>query len=164
MNKKGDILDLLTFVIVLFILVAIMFIISFTVPYITNGMKTAGLNNSNEGVNAIEKLETFGTTGIQKGVFWVFIALCISVLISSFYADTHPIWMFLYIFFLIVTVIIAGYLANAYETMINLNAFNGWTQAYMTVVMQHIVKITIGVACASFVIMFSKGVFNSNRA
>lgn len=157
-QKKGDILDMMSLVIVLFLLIVGFFVISFTIPYITSGLKVAGLNNSAEGINAINKLDDFANTGIQKGVFFVFIGLCISVLISSFFADTHPIWLGLYIFFLIMTVILAGYLANTYETMIGLNNFNGWTQSYMTTIMQHIVLITVIVACASFIIMFGKGV------
>ena len=86
-----------------------------------------------------------------------FIGLVMATLISSFFADTHPIWMGLYIFILIITVVVGAYLANAYETMINQNAFNGWTQAYMTSIMQYIIPITIGVAVISFIIMFAKG-------
>lgn len=157
-NKKGDVTDILSFVIILFFITIGFFVISFIIPYITGGLKTGGLNNSVQGINAINKLEDFGTNGIQRGVLWIFIGLFISVLISSFYSDTHPIWMFLYIFFLIVTVILAAYLANAYETMINLNVFNGWSQTYMATIMQHIIPITIGLACASFIIMFTKRV------
>lgn len=158
MRKKGDITDIMSFVIILFFILTGFFIISFIVPYLTGGLRTAGLNNSAQGISALNSLDNFGTTGIQKGVFWIFIGIFISVLISSFYADTHPIWLFLYVFFLIVSVILAGYLANAYETMINLSSFNGWSQTYMATIMQHIVLITIGLACASFIIIFTKRV------
>jgi len=164
-NKKADIFDMLSFVMVLFIVIIGFFIISFIIPKITTGLNTAGLNNSVQGINAIESLESFGTQGIQKGVFWFFIGLCIATLISAFFSDTHPIWLGLYIFILIITVIVAAYLANAYETMINLAAFSGWSQSYMTVVMQNIVMITIAVACLSFVIMFAKGfIFGGGNA
>lgn len=155
-SKKGDVTDILSFVVILFVIITGFFIISFIVPYITNGFRTAGLDNSPQGINAINKLDDFGLNGIQRGVFWIFLGLFVSVLISSFYADTHPVWMFLYIFFLITTVIISAYLANAYETMINLNAFNGWTQTYMTTILQHIVLIEISLACLSFIIIFTK--------
>ena len=158
LNKKADIFDMMSFVIVLFILTVGFFIISFIVPYITNGLRTAGLNNSVTGSYALNKLDDFGINGIQKGVFWVFIGLCIATLISSFFADTHPVWLFLYIFILIITIILAGYLANAYEQMINLDAFGGWSQTYMAWIMQHIVLITLGIAIGSFIIMFTKNI------
>lgn len=158
-DKRGDIFDMLSFVIVFFILATGFFIISFIVPYITNGLRTAGLNNSAQGRNALNTLDNYGTTGIQKGVFWVFIGLCIATLISAFFADTHPVWLFLYIFILIITIIIAGYLANSYEYMINLNVFNGWSQSYIAVIMQHIILITLVVAVLSFIIMFTKNFF-----
>lgn len=162
-NKKGDIFDMLSFVLVIFFIIVGFFIISFIIPYITGGLKTAGLNNSVEGISAISKLDDFGTNGIQKGVFWFFIGLCLATLISAFFSDTHPIWLGIYIFILIITVIVGAYLANAYETMINLSAFNGWTQAYMTIIMQHMVLFTIGVGALSLFIMFSKNfIFGGN--
>jgi hypothetical protein len=157
--KKGDITDILSLVIVLFVLIVGFFIISFTIPQISNGLKTAGLNNSNEGANAINSLTDFGTNGIQKGMFWLFIGMCIGVLISAFYADTHPIWLFLYIIMLVISIILAAYLGNAYQTMTEIDAFSGWSQSFMTMIMQNIMKVIIGVAAMSFIIMFVKGVF-----
>lgn len=157
-DKRGDIFDVMSFVIVFFIMATGFFIISFIVPYITNGLRNTGLNNSVQGVNALQKLDDFGTQGIQKGVVWIFIGLCVATLISSFFADTHPVWLFLYVFMLIITVILAGYLANAYEYMINLGVFGGWQQTYPAFIMQHIVLITLGVAIGSFIIMFTKNI------
>lgn len=158
-SKKGDVTDILSLGIIAFVIVIGFFIISFIVPYITNGLRTAGLNNSAEGTNAINTLEDYGIGGIQKGVVFLFFGLCIATLISAFYADTHPIWIFLYIFFLVIAIIIAGYLANAYQTMIGLDTFNNFQQNYLTTLMQHSVKVYIGIACLSFVLIFTKWAF-----
>lgn len=155
-SKHGDITDIMVLVIILFILAIGFFIISYTIPYITNGLRSANLNNTSEGANGINQLENFGTHGIQNGFFWLFIGLCIATLISAFYVNTHPIWLFMYIIFLIISVIISAYLANSYQSMIGLDVFSGWSQYYMTVVMQNIVPIIIGVASLSFVIIFTK--------
>lgn len=155
-NKKGDITDILSLVIIAFVMVVGFFCIAFIIPYITNGLSNAGLNNSVEGANAISSLYDFGVTGIQKGVTWLFIGLCISILISGFYADTHPIWLFLYIIFLIISVTLAGYLANGYQTIISNDLFNAFQQTFLTTIMQHSVKIYIFVACLSFILIFTK--------
>ena len=158
-QKKGDVTDILSLILILFILITGFFIISFTIPYITNGLRVSGLNNTPEGTNAINQLQNYGTNGIQNGMFWLFIGLCIGVLISSFYADTHPIWLFLYILMLGVTIILAAYLGNAYQTIIYNDSFGGWQQVMLTTIMQHIVQVAIGIGALSFVIMFTKGLF-----
>jgi hypothetical protein len=163
MRKKGDVVDILSLVIILFVIVIGFFTISFIVPYITNGLRNAGLNNSAEGTSAINQLHDFGVNGIQQGVFWLFLGLCIATWISAFYSDTHPIWLFLYVIFLIISIIIAGYLANAYQTIIGSEIFGGWSQNFMTTIMQYIVPIIIGVACLSFIIMFAKWSYFSGR-
>jgi len=155
-NKKGDITDSLAFLVTIFIFGIGFFILAWIIPQITNGLNLANLNNTAEGTNAINKLSDFGTNGIQKGFFWLFIGLCIAELISAFYLDSHPIWLFLYIIFLGVTIILAAYLGNAYEQMINLSAFSGFSQGYITIIMQNIIKIVIGVSALSFIIIFSK--------
>lgn len=156
MNKKGDVLDILSLIIIVFIICFGFFVISFSIPYITNGLSNAGLNNTEQGTNAINVLYDFGTNTIQKGVLWLFIGLCIGTLISAFYSDTHPVWLFLYIAFLIIAVILAGYLANAYETATNLDVFGGWQQITLTTIMQHSVIVFISVAILSWIIMFVK--------
>jgi len=162
-NKKGDITDSLSFVIVVIVLAIGFFIIAFIIPSITSGLRNAGVNSTSEGENAINKLNDFGTQGIQKGFFFVFMGLCISVLISAFFIDTHPIFLFLYIIFLGIAVILAAYLANAYETFSQVPAFNSFyaTQGLFTLVVSHIVLITVIVGALSFIIIFSK--FRGNQ-
>ena len=54
MNKKGDILDMIVFLVSLTILAIGFFIFSFVVPSITDGLTSAGLDNSPEGSSAIQ--------------------------------------------------------------------------------------------------------------
>lgn len=158
MNKKGDITDTISFVIVVIVLAIGFFIIAFIIPSITDGLRNSGVNSTVEGENAISKLNSFGTQGIQKGFFFVFIGLCISVLISSFFIDTHPIFLFLYVIFLGIAIILAAYLANAYETFSQVPAFNSFyaSQELFTLVVSNIVIILLAVAALSFIIIFSK--------
>lgn len=158
-RKSGDITDSLALLVTLFVLAVGLFIIAWIIPTISSGLNTAGMNNTAEGRSAITQLTDFGTNGIQRGFFFLFIGLCIAQLISSFYIDSHPIWLFLYIIFMVLTVIIGAYLGNAYEQMISVSNFAGFTQGYITVVMQNILKIVIGVVALSLIIIFSKAAF-----
>lgn len=162
-RKNGDITDSLALLITLFILGIGLFILAWIIPQIATGLSSAGLNSTTEGTNAINQLSDFGMNGIQRGFFWLFIGLCIAELISAFYVNSHPIWLFLYIIFLGLTIILAAYLGNAYESMINLPAFSSFSQGYITIVMQNIIKIVIGISSLSIIIIFSKFSLGSNN-
>jgi hypothetical protein len=160
-GKKADITDSFAFLITLVILGVGLFIMAWIVPQITNGLNQANLNNSAEGANAINQLTDFGINGIQRGFFFLFIGLCIAQLISAFYLDTHPIWLFLYVIFLGITIILGAYLGNMYEQVITNSAFAGFTQGYITVVMKNLLKISLGVGALSMIIIFSKWAYFS---
>jgi small-conductance mechanosensitive channel len=155
-RKKGDITDSLAFLITIFILGVGLFILAWIIPTITSGLNQANLNNTVEGRNAIAQLNDYGMNGIQRGFFFLFIGLCIAQLISAYFVNSHPIWLFLYIIILAITIILAAYLGNVYEGIINLDAFSGFQQGYITAVMQNIIKIVIGVSALSFIIIFVK--------
>ena len=157
-GKKGDVTDTIVFTIIVFILVVGFFIIAFVVPNITEGLRVAGLNSTSEGANAIDELDKFGTITIQRGVFFLVIGLMISTLISSFLIRTHPIFKFLYIIFLGLSVFIGTYLANAYDSIRNVAVFSDQlaTQTLMNIIMENLILIIISVGALSMVIIFAK--------
>ena len=160
-GKKGDITDMLSFLVTIIGLAIGLFIMAWVIPKITDGLNSANLNNSAEGKAAIQKLEDYGYNGIQKGFFWLFIGLCIATLISAFYVDTHPVWLVIYIIILGITIVLAAYLANAYEQVILNPAFEGFEQGYITMIISNIVRILVGVGAASIVIIFGKWAYFS---
>lgn len=162
-GKKGDVTDSLALLITIFVLAIGLFILAWIIPSITSGLRTAGLNSTTEGDNAINKLNDFGINGIQAGFFWILIGLCIAELISAFYIDSHPVWLFLYIIFLAITIILGAYLGNTYEQMISLDVFSSFSQGYITIVMQNILKIVIGIGALSMIIIFSKFITGGNQ-
>jgi hypothetical protein len=161
--KKGDLPDMMIFLITITILAVGLFVLAFVVPEITEGLNIAGLNNSAEGANAIEELTKVGTQTIQNGFFLLFVGLIASVMISSFLVRTHPIFLFLYILFLGVTVFLGTYLGNMYETISETTIFAGTlaSQNLINLVMENIVVIVIAVGALSMVIIFAK--FSSFR-
>lgn len=162
-TKKGDLPDMLVFLITITILATGLFVFAFVVPQIANGLGEAGLNNSAEGRGAISEMSNFGSTVIQRGFFLLFVGLIMSVMITSFLARTHPIFLFLYIIFLGITIFLATYLGNFYETLTATPIFADTlaSQSLINVVMTNIVKISLGVGALSMVILFSK--FSSSR-
>lgn len=157
-NKKGELTDMFIFLITMFILAIGLLIMIFVIPNITTGLKSAGLNNSAEGVNAINGLERIGTHTINNGFLLIFVGLTLSMLITSFLVRTHPIFLLLYIFMLVITVILGAYLGNVYYDLQNSATFSSVIDdaSYINTIMNHIVEITIGVAILSMIIVFAK--------
>ena len=157
-RKKGDLPDMLIFMVTVFILAIGLFIFSFIIPEITDGLAEAGLNESSEGFDAIQQVNEIGTVVIQRGFFFLFVGLIIGVMITSFLSSTHPIFFFMYILFLAVTIFIATYFGNAYQQLISNPIFveRMADQTLINVVMDNIVLITLAVGALSFIIIFAK--------
>ena len=157
-SKKGDLPDMLIFLVTAFILAVGLLIFAFVIPSITDGLCVAGMNESSEGASAISGLRELGVEGLQKGFLFLFTGLIMGTMISSFLIRTHPIFMFLYIFFLLLTLFIGGFLGNAFEQVATTSALADTlgTQGLISVVMQNIVLITLFVGALSMIIIFAK--------
>lgn len=157
-SKKGDLPDMMIFMITLFVFAIGFIILVFVIPAITNGLEIAGLNNSAEGQASIDQLEEYGTEGIQKGYFFLMVGLIGSMMITSFFALTHRIFLFLYIFFLGITLFIGTYIGNAFEQFISTDSLvaTAASQDMITIVMQNIVLITLITTALSMIIIFGR--------
>ena len=157
-SKKGDLPDMMIFIITVFILAIGLLIFAYVIPIISDGLNTAGLNESSQGKTSIDNLSDMGLVTIQRGFFFLFVGLIIGIMISSFLIRTHPIFMFLYILFLGITIFIGTYLGNAFE-QISANPVLADTlasQGLISIVMQNIVLITLVVGALSMIIIFAK--------
>jgi len=164
-SKRGDLPDMMIFVITIFVFAIGLLVMAFVIPSITDGLEGAGLNASTEGGAAIDQLADLGTNGLQKGFFLLSVGLIMSTMITSFLTRVHPIFLFMYIFFLGLSVFIGGYLGNAFEQIatspVLASTLGG--QGLISVWMQNIVLITLVVGALSMIIIFAKfSTFGSN--
>ena len=157
-RKNGDITDMFVFLVTVFILGIGLFILAFVTPEIADGLRSGGLNDTSEGAQAIQTVSDIGTITIQRGFFFLFVGLIISVMITSFFANTHPIFLFLYILFLGVSIFLATFLGNAYELVAGTSIFSDTlqSQTLINLVLNNIVIIVLAVGALSFVIVFAK--------
>lgn len=157
-SKKGELSDMIIFIVTIFILAVGLFILMFITPQIFGGLKTAGLNNSIEGSAAIDRLDLSFTHLINNGFMLLFVGLIISTMITSFLVRTHPIFLFLYIFFLAITILLGFYLGNAYEQLATNPVFSSMVNdaSFINVVMYHIAEISLAVGALSMIIVFAK--------
>ncbi len=157
-EKRGDLPDMLVWLVSIFILAIGLFIFAFITPTITNALADAGLNDSTEGAQAINSVSDIGTVTIQRGFFFLFVGLSISVMITSFLSRTHPIFLFLYILFLAITIVLGTYLGNAYDQLTRIPVFADTlqSQTLINLVMDNLLIISLAIGALSFIIVFAK--------
>ncbi len=156
--KKGDLPDMLIFLVTTFIFAIGLLIFAFVIPEISSGLIDAGMNSTSEGALAIDELTELGVNGMQKGFLFLFTGFIMGLMISSFLVRTHPIFIFLYIIFLGITLFLGTYIGNAFEQVATSSALANTTasQGLITIVMQNIVGITLAVGALSMIIIFAK--------
>jgi hypothetical protein len=157
-SKKGEITDMLIWIVTLFSLAIGLLMLIYIIPSISNGLRLAGLNASSEGAAVISSMESIGTHTINNGFLLLFTGLIISLMITSFLVRTHPIFIFLYIFVLTITLLLAAYLGNAWQDMSTNPIFATTLQSagFINYIMSHIVEFALGAGALSMIIMFSK--------
>ncbi len=157
-SKKGDLPDMLIFLITAFVFAIGLLILAFVIPEITSGLEDAGLNSSSEARLSIDELEELGVNGMQKGFLFLFVGFIMGLMISSFLIRTHPIFIFLYIIFLGITLFLGTFIGNAFEQVATTDALAGTaaSQGLITIIMQNIVLITLAVGALSMIIIFAK--------
>ncbi len=156
--KKGDLPDMLIFLITIFVFAIGLLIFAFVIPEISSGLELAGMNSTAGGQLAIDELTELGVNGMQKGFLFLFTGFIMGLMISSFLVRTHPIFLFLYLIFLGITVFLGTFIGNAFEQVATTGALadTAASQGLITIVMQNIVGITLAVGALSMIIIFAK--------
>lgn len=157
-SKKGDVTDMIIFVITVVILGIGLFIFSFVIPQISKGLGDVGLNNTSEGQNAINEMRDIGVNTMQRGFFLLFCGLILSLMITSVFSDVHPMFLILYFLILGISIILALYLGNMYQQIAETPIFaeSLATQGLINSVMENIVGIVLAVGALTMIITFSK--------
>jgi hypothetical protein len=156
-QKKGDPTDMLIVIIAIFVLAILMLVFW----YVTTSISTA-LTNSPINITAtqpgIQSISDLGTRGASQAFAMIFGALLLGVVITSFLVRIHPIFLFIYIILLVVTIILAVFLGNAYGQLKGQSPFDSAVAANPLIdfVMTHIVRIALGVGALSIIIIFAK--------
>lgn len=161
-NKKGDPTDMLIVVIGIFFL-AVIFLTYWYFTTTTAAAFRASPIYINETVSGVQALQDLGDKGSSQGFVMIFGALLMSVMISSFLVKVHPVFIFLYIIMLTVTIILAVFLGNAYGLMTSQFPFNQAATAnpIIDLIMHNIVRISLAVGALSMIVVFAK-IFGSD--
>lgn len=161
--KKGDATDVLIVVISIFFLSIIFLTYWYFTTTTAAALASSPINTTNTQTG-IQALSDLGTNGSSQGFVMIFGALLMGVMISSFMVKIHPVFLFLYIILLLVSIILAVFLGNAYGMITTQEPFLAGDKANPVIhaVMTNIVRITLGVGALSMIIVFAK-TFGGNQ-
>lgn len=156
-QKKGDAVDMLIIVISIFFLSIIFLTYWYFTTTTATALASTQINNSDTRAG-IESLNMLGTSGAANGFVMIFGALILGLVLSSFFIDQHPVFLGIYIVMLIITILMAVLLGNAYAQITSQEPFlSGATaQPVIDIVMRNIVRIALGVGVLSMIIVFAK--------
>lgn len=155
--KKGDATDVLIVVISVFFL-AVIFLVYWYFTTTTAAALASTPINTTETRAGIQALSDLGTKGSSEGFVMIFAALLLGVMLSSFMVKIHPVFIFLYIIMLSVSIILAVFLGNAYGLITSQEPFLSAAVAnpVIDIIMRNIVRITLGVGALSMIVVFAK--------
>jgi hypothetical protein len=158
LRRKGDPTDIILFLVIVFFLVVSLVIAIYTNTIIHKVISDTVLNES-AAYNSIDQAFTkVNDYGVQRTFTFIWGLLIFGIIVSSFLVRVHPVFMFLYIIMLVVTIFISIFLANSYALIVENQQLADISDKFemMTWLMQHIVKVLIGVGALSMVIIFGK--------
>lgn len=157
-RKKGDPTDIILLLIIVFFLATSMIVALYANSKIKDVIDNTVLNSSAAYSSITYSFAKVNDITVQRGFLLFFGLLCVGILVSSFMIKVHPIFIFIYIITLSSAIFTSVYLANAYQLIAENPEFLAITSQYttMTYVMQHIVKILLGVGAMSMIVIFGK--------
>jgi hypothetical protein len=158
-KRKGDPTDIPLFLIIIFF-VAISVVVALYVNGIIQNdvIGNTALNTSSAYSSINESFNNINVYATQRAFVLFFGLLVVGILVSSFLIRVHSAFIFIYIITLGTAILVSVYLANTYALVVSNPEFASFAANYATItwMMQHIVKILIGVGALSMVIIFGK--------
>lgn len=120
-NKKGSLVDVILWMVVSFIVIIFFAAFIFLFTQVSSVLRTvpdnAVLNISSASAGTFHLINA--SMPILQWVAVVFIlSLIISIFVSNFFIKANPVFFIIYILLIIVAVIFAAYLSNAYESIL----------------------------------------------
>ena len=157
-KRKGDPTDILLFLIIVFFLAVSLAVTLYANSKIAEIIDTTVLNESEAYQSIHDSFTTINEYTAQRGFTLFFGILIIGIIVSSFLVRVHPVFIFIYIITLGVTILTSVYLANAYAMLVANEqlATISANYAQMTFIMRNIVSILLGTGALSMIVIFGK--------
>ena len=157
-GRKGDASDPLIFLVVIFFLAVAFIATIFVNTQMAEIVSTSKLNESAAFSSIDSAFDNINKNAVDRGFALIFTLMIIFVFASGFLVRIHPIFLFIYIFFLAISIFTAVFIGNTYVKLQENPTLATITQeATMTSwIMNHIVIITLAIGIISMILVFSK--------
>ena len=164
MNIKGSIIDIAYLLVAILGTAIFILIVGYIYPQITAQIKTSDIGNNSASVAALNSTDTI-VTRFDSVFLAIFVGLSIAVLITSFFIDSSPILIPVYIIALGILIIFAVVAENVYagfsaDTTL---AATAATHTITNYILTHLVMVAIGIGVLSMILIFAKPRGNIGR-
>ena len=158
-QKKADVRNIILILVIIFFLAITMVITVFVNDKFATVIRTTQLNDSAASADILDKMDIVNERTVNMMFGTMIGLLVIGIMVSAFMSKTHPIWMFLYIIFLMVSVFAAAPLANTYTTLIENAIIAGSVAGDMSIInwiMERLAMVMLVIGAFSIVIALSR--------
>ena len=156
--KKGDASEIVTFLVIVFFLAVSFIVVIFANSKIQEVIDSSVLNVTDVAVDSSEQITLMTTKTVQRGFVAIVAFLILGIMVSSFMVNVHPVFLFVYIFILAVSIFVAVPLANTYQMLIGFDVLSDIAsqQTMINWIMEHLVLVILGTGALSMIILFGK--------
>jgi len=157
MNKRGDFTGVLYFIVSIAIFAIFLLIVGYIVPQITEPLA------NQIGINAEINASLGAATNVAEKTLptlWLFLfgGLLLGLFATSFFIDTHPVFIPIFALLLIIAIVVAIPISNAYEELIDNAdlATAAEQQGIIVFLMSNLPIVAFIVGLLSLIIAFAK--------
>lgn len=156
-SKKGVVTEIAYFVLFLFIAAVVIMITAKVYTSLQDGIQSSSLQSANTDA-LFQKTDNAYKTFDSMFLVLV-VGLCIGIIISAFFINSHPIFYVITILLWPIVVIISAALSNAYESLMAVSAMQQSTISMTTIpfVLDKLPYISIILSILIMVAMYAKG-------
>lgn len=157
-NKRGDFTGVLYMVAMLSAFAMFLLIAGFIATEISSEVKTK-LNSTNEDVNAAFDATTNTARNTLSTLWYImFGGLLLSLLVTSWFIPSQPVFVPIFIVLLVIAVIIGVAMSNAYEAIYEVTNFSSIasTQSSIFFVMSNLPYVALIIGLIGLIVTFAK--------
>jgi hypothetical protein len=156
-QKKGDAAQLFVIMAILFVFGIIFLIFSYLFITVSSALQGTVLNSTAGGAAGLNAMAFYGGTSLQYIFVFLFGALALGTIITSFSIRVHPVFLPINIVLLILSVIVAVALSNSFQ-MLNVGELAAvYAQNTMlTFIMENLVRFVIVLGVLDMIVLFVK--------
>jgi len=158
LNKRGDFTGVLFLIVGISAFAFFLIIAGFVSREISTEVKDK-LNSSNENINsAFDATTNVATNTLSTLWYIVFAGLLLSLLVTSWYIPSKPVFAPIFLVLLVIAVIIGVAMSNAYEEIYNVADFGVISDSQTSIyfVMSNLPYMALIIGLLGLVVTFSK--------